>query len=342
MSEEQMNTEELEETLQEAADEAPVEETVVEEVFEPEVESEPEVEPEPEPEPVVAPAPEAPARQLSQKVWIAISCAALVLGLLIGKFALGGAGASAAAGSFAGKTAISESELDLPMATLTYAGTTEGITAREIIMANGSLETAMNEEGNYYLPSADAVLSTARNRVIDHEAASRGITVSDEDLAAFAEQNLGSSDYASIAQSYGMDEQSVIDVLRSSATMQKLRAEVVGTTSTAVMPEAPAELAEDADASEPTAEYANYIISLVGDEWDAAKGDWAAPTGPYATALANYEITADGATYEAAQVAYYVAYQKYSEEDSSTSRAWTDYVNGLLANAQIEISTLVA
>ena len=228
------------------------------------------------------------------------------------------------------------------MATLTYAGTTEGITAREIIMANGSLETAMNEEGNYYLPSADAVLSTARNRVIDHEAANRGITVSDEDLAAFAEQNLGSSDYASIAQSYGMDEQSVIDVLRSSATMQKLRAEVVGTTSTAVMPEAPAELAEDADASEPAAEYADYIISLVGDEWDAAKGDWAAPTGPYATALANYEITADGATYEAAQVAYYVAYQKYSEEASSTSRAWTDYVNGLLANAQIEISTLVA
>jgi len=339
MSEEQMNTEELEETLGETTEEAPVEEAVVEEVFESEVEPEPEVEP--APEPVVAPAPEAPARQLSQKVWIAISCAALVLGLLIGKFALGGAGASAAAGSFAGKTAITEAELDLPMATLTYAGTTEGITAREIIMANGSLETAMNEEGNYYLPSADAVLSTARNRVIDHEAASRGITVSDEDLAAFAEQNLGSSDYASIAQSYGMDEQSVIDVLRSSATMQKLRAEVVGTT-TAVMPEAPAERAEDADASEPTAEDANYVISLVGDEWDAAKGDWAAPTGPYATALANYEITADGATYEAAQVAYYVAYQKYSEEASSTSRAWTDYVNGLLANAQIEISTLVA
>lgn len=349
MSEEQIRSEELEDTAQETAEEAPVEETVVAEVVEcapdpepepepePEVEAEPEQEIAPEPEPELAPEP-AP-RQLSQTMWIALCCAALVLGLLIGKFALGGS--SAAAGDFAGKTSITEAELDLPIATLTYAGTSEAITAREIILANGSLETAMDEEGNYFLPSADAVLSTARNRIIDREAESRGVAATDEEVAAFAEENLGSSDYTSIAQTYGMDEQSVIEVLHSSATMQKLRAEVVGTT-TAVMPEPPAELAEDADASAPTADYAAYVISLAGDEWDAAKGDWAAPTGPFATALANYEITADGATYEAAQTAYYVAYQLYSEQVSASSQAWSEFVNSLLANAQIEIHTLVA
>ena len=231
---------------------------------------------------VEQPAP-APARQLSQKAWIALCCAALVVGLVLGKFVLGGS--SAKMGSFAGRTSITEAELDQPIATLVYKGTKETITSREIILQTRSLEASMDEEGNYYLPSADSILSVARNRIIDHEAESRGLTATDEEIAAFAEDNLGSSDYTSIGQAYGLDEASVVEILRSSASMQKLRTEVVGS-ETPVMPQAPAELAEGADSTAQTTEYADYIISLVGDEWDAATGKWAAPDGPFAVALA--------------------------------------------------------
>ncbi|MDO5119376.1 MAG: hypothetical protein Q4D48_04760 [Coriobacteriales bacterium] len=319
----------FEETTETAADEV-VEETA--EAAEDAVAEQPAVVEQP------APAP-APARQLSQKAWIALCCAALVIGLVLGKFVLGGS--SAKMGSFAGRTSITEAELDQPVATLVYKGTKETITSREIILQTSSLEASKDEEGNYCLPSADSILSVARNRIIDREAESRGLTATDEEIAAFAKDNLGSSDYASIGQAYGLDEASVIEILRSSASMQKLRAEVVGT-ETPVMPQAPAELAEGADATAQTAEYADYIISLVGDEWDATAGKWAAPDGPYAVALANYEISAKGASYEAAYAAYYVAYQQYTEQASAASTAWTNYVNTLLANASITISTLTA
>ena len=54
-------------------------------------------------------------------------------------------------------------------------------------------------------------------------------------------------------------------------------------------------------------------------------------------ALSEYKMTKDGASYNAAQAAYYVAYQEYSEEISETTKIWEDYVNQLSRNATIEI-----
>jgi hypothetical protein len=292
---------------------------------------------------------------LSMGAWIGIAVAALVIGLLVGKFALGGV-----AGGALAKSTLAESELGSVVGTYTYNGKTESITAKEVIEQYGSLSSSKKEDGTYAVPSADNVLSLARNRILALEASNRGITVSDEDLAAYAEQTLGSSDFEQIATSYSMDQETVKELLRQSAQMSKMRDEVVGTAG-ATAPEAPvepeypttddngAELDEEAAAAakeqaqkESKKEYADYIIKLAGDEWDADKGAWKAEDGPYATALADYEVTADGASYEAAQAAYYVAYQSYSTAQSDVSTQWTDFVNGLFVNATVSLTSLVA
>jgi len=295
---------------------------------------------------------------LSMGAWIGIAVAALVVGILIGNFAMGGGGASS--GSTLGKTTLTEAELDTTVGTYVSGGKSVAITAREVIEQSSSLESAKDADGNYAVPTADTVLTVARNKIIAGEAENRGITVSDEDLSSYAEETLGTSDIDSIASSYGMDAETVKSLLRQSAQMTKLRDDVVDA-ELSDAPESPSlpdyattkedgtslsteelEAAQNEANKKPTAEYAAYIIALAGDEWDAEKGTWAADDGKYATALAEYEVTADAATYEAAQAAYYVAYQDYSAAQSEVSEQWTKFVNELLSNSSITISTLMA
>ena len=162
---------------------------------------------------------------------------------------------------------------------------------------------------------------------------------------------MGSSDFASIASSYGMDENTVKDSLRQSAMMNKLRDEIVNGADAGTAPEAPTapegansqdEAVRTAAEATANADYANYIIKLAGDEWDAEKGTWKSPDGPYATALAGEQVTKDSATFKAAQEAYYVAYQDYTTKQSDITTKWTDFVNGVLGNASIQMSTLVS
>ena len=293
---------------------------------------------------------------LSMGAWIGIAVAALVVGILLGRFALGGGAAGAL-----NKATLTEAELNTVVGTYTYNGKSNSLTARQVIEQNSTLDSAKDADGNYKMPSADNVLSVARNMVIASEADARGITVSDDDLSSYAEDTLGTSDFASIATSYGMDEETVKALLRQSAQMSKLRDEVVSTDDAGEAPEAPKtpevptkdeegnDLSEEAKTAAQeeankavTKEYADYIIKLAGDEWDAEAGKFKSEDGPYATALADYEVKKDGASYEAAQAAYYVAYQDYSTKQSEISTQWTDFVNGLLGNSSISISTMVA
>ncbi len=294
-----------------------------------------------EAEPVAAPvANKAPRRSvtLGTPAWIAISVASLALGLVLGHFVLGGGPAGNA--SFTGKSTVAESELDSAYATYTYNGATETVTVREAIEQTGTIESVKQEDGTYTLPSAEAAISVARNAIIAKEADSRNITISDEDLAAYAEQAIGTSDYDAIASTYGMDAESVKELLTSSARMNALRDEVVGVDAP-TMPDAPT-AAEEGKESEVTKEYAEYIINLAGDEWNADKGEWASKDGAYATALDGQDFSKDGASYAAAQAAYYVAYQQYSQAQTEISNKWTEFVNGLLSNASIEVSSLVS
>ena len=106
-------------------------------------------------------APKGAKRSLGTPVWIAICAVALVVGVLCGHFLL-----SNGSGAASGKTTLSESDLDSTIATYTYDGSSHAITAREVLQQNGSLENQANSDGSYNVPSADDILSYARNPLV--------------------------------------------------------------------------------------------------------------------------------------------------------------------------------
>ena len=86
--------------------------------------------------------------------------------------------------------------------------------------------------------------------------------------------------------------------------------------------------------------YAAYIRDIAGDAWDSETDTWRDPENPYATALADYDLSDGTASHEAALQAYWVAYDAYTSENAGVSAQWTDYVNGLLSEASLNLSSL--
>ena len=288
-------------------------------------------------EPVAAPAKASLLSRLGTGAWLGISAACLVAGLLLGHFVIGG---SAVGVDLNGKTTVAESELDDAFAIYTYNGESHTLSVREVIEASGSLEASLNEDGTYKLPSPEYALNAARNAILDSEVDARGIEVSEGDVAAYAEENLGTSDYEAIASTYGMEADAVEKLVTENCRINALREEIVGAELPAA-PEAPT-TAEEGKEDEVTKEYADYIIALAGDEWDSEKGAWVDEASPYATALDGADFSKDGASYNAALSAYYVAYQVYTEQQTNISQQWTDFLNGLLSSASIQVGTLVS
>lgn len=274
--------------------------------------------------------------KLGSAAWLGICAISLVAGLLLGRFVLGG---SAAGVSLNGVSSVEESKLGDPYATYTYNGKTETLTIQDILDASGQAETYKNEDGTYNLPSAEVALSAARNAIVQTEMDARGIEASDKDVDAFAEAQLGMSDYDALAEAYGVDADTLKEQVASACRLDKLRKEVIDVEvpEQAAAPEQP----EEGKETEATKEYADYIFGLAGDEWDAEKGEWVDESSAYATALKDYDISEDGATYEAAQAAYYVAYQNYAQASTEYNEQWNSFLNGLLVNANIQVGTLV-
>ncbi len=292
--------------------------------------------------------------------WVGIAVATLVIGILIGHFVMGGG-----AGAALNKTKLTESELNTVVANYSYKGKTNQITAKEVIEQNGSLDASKDEEGNFAVPTADTVVTYARNRIISSAADAEGVNVSDEDIAKYAEETLGTKDYASIASSYGMTEDQVKELLKQSAQMNALRDKVVNGGEAGEAPEQPEQpeakttddegnelddegkqQAQDEANKKMEKKYFDYIVKLAGDQWDAKAGKWKAEDSSYATALSTDDLKGqfkkDSASYNAANAAYMVAYQEYSTKQSEISEQWTNYVNGLLGEASIALNTLVA
>lgn len=268
---------------------------------------------------------------LGRKVFIALIVVAVVISLIVG-YVIGSGGIGAKG---TGSATLTEEQLDTPVASYTYNGATHTITAREAIESQYSLSAVQNEDGTYAAPSAEFALSYARTQIMIADAESRGISVDDDEVDSYAEAMLGTSDYESIASQYGVDEEQAKDIVRDAAMVDKLYQQIVPATD-AALPDMPAE-PESGDENAASAEYASYIISLAGDEWDSEAGTWASTDGPYYAALGSESFTADSATYAQALSAYYVAYQEYSEDADAASTAWTSYVNGLYADASISI-----
>lgn len=267
--------------------------------------------------------------------WIAIALACLGVGIIVGHFVLPVSFGS----SLASQTTVTEDHLSDVLGTYTYDGKTHNVTVQDVIEQSSTLDSAKNDDDSYTIPAVDGVLSAARNQIVLDEAEKRGDTASDDEAASFAEEQLGTSDYSTIASNYSIDEDTAETMIKNAATMSKLRDEVV----TTEVPDAPTAPTAPSDGNTDTAsqDYATYIINLAGDEWDSANNTWADSSSDYATALADYTVTNDSATYGAAQAAYYVAYQKYSEVSSSASSEWYSFCNSLFDNATVTINSLV-
>lgn len=257
---------------------------------------------------------------------------AAVVGFFIGNGGFGGKGV--------GSATLTEDQLDSTVASYSYNGKKSDITAREAIESQYSLDTVKDDDGNYTAPSADVILSYVRNQILLDAAEDEGITVSSKEMKQYAEDSIGTSDYKTMATQYGVSKDQAKQIVRQSATLQKLYKKKVGDSS-ASMPTAPT---EPADGNEETAskDYADYIINLAGDEWDSSKGTWKDADSTYAKTFVDDAFTADSATYKQAMTAYYTAYQQYSSQASSASSKWTEYANGLYAKANISIYGLFA
>ncbi len=294
-------------------------------------------------------------KNLGMNAWIGIAVAALVIGILVGKFLLGGGAPGAL-----NKTTLTEAELNTVVATYSQNGAAQNLTARDAIeMTMGSLDSAKGEDGNYTVPSADLILYAVRNRIAVSEAEKRGINPTDEQLLEYAEKNLGlSPDFESIATSNNISVDRAKQLLTDSYRASELNKQVAGELD-AKEPEFPKEpeYATKNDAGEAlseeevkknqeaaykkaNADYAKYIIGLAGDEWDAAGNKWKSADGPYAQALSKYEIKNDSATYEAAYDAYMVAASAYSQKQSEYSEKVKDFLSDMYAKSAISINTL--
>lgn len=240
-----------------------------------------------------------------------------------------------------GQVTVGDQDLDRTLGTYEQHGRTVSVSVREAIESTMSLDAARNSDGTYTLPSVDTVLALARNRLLVQEAESRGLVATDEDALAYARDMLGTDDTVMIAANYGMEVPQAQEQLRQAATLRKLRDAMVTTAPLPVPAPLPAAPAPEVE-HEPTAEYAQYVLSLAGTEWNAAENTWAAEGGPYQERLRDYTISNDAATYAAAQAAYEVANQQYALNQQQLSAEWTAFVNSVLSDVHVELGSLVA
>ncbi|MDY2777694.1 MAG: hypothetical protein SOU51_04890 [Collinsella sp.] len=258
---------------------------------------------------------------------------ALLIVVAIGGYFVGRGGFSAKGVSSA---TLSEGQLDSTVATWSYNGATKSLTAREVIESQLGLDAAKLEDGTYSAPASEAIIAHVRNQILLDEAASRGISVSDEEAADYANLMLGTSDYAVVAERYGVTEDEVDRIVRENALINKLRMQIAPQQEQTA-PEAPAE-PENGDTAFASKEYADYIIALAGEEWDAEKGTWADANGPMAQALSSSQtFSAESATYTDAQTAFFVAYQAYAESAQGVQKEWNTFANGLFAKADVTL-----
>ena len=268
---------------------------------------------------------------LPTAAWAVITCVALVVGVLAGHFLLGGVGQV----SLSGRTTLSLGELGSTIATYSYNGQTTSVTADEVIEATGA---SALEDGSYAVPAARDVLAYVQNQILFSDAEARGITVSDDELTSMASSLYGTDDLSTLADAYGIDEDEVRESLRQGVLVNKLLDQFV-TTELPTMPEAPEAPADGAEDT-PTAEYASYVIGLLGDEWDSEADTWARTDGSYYAALSVYDISNEGATYQAASAAYGVAQSAYQTASDQRNEEWLAYTSSLLSNATIQLGSL--
>ena len=266
---------------------------------------------------------------------VAIICAVvgLVLGFVISGFVGGGKALN--------KTTLDKNELDTVVAT--YNGTNK-VTARDVLESSGSLENAKVSEDTYHVPSADAIIAYVRNQILLDEAKKAGVEATDDDIAKFAKENLGVEklDYDELAKKFGVDGDSVKEVLKQTVTISKLHdSKLSKDKDSDVTPPAEPEKCEEGKEQVKTAAYADYIKKLAGSEWDAENNKWASDDSMYASVMGESGFDGSEASYEMAVMAFNVAYQQFAASQQKANSGWIDFVNKVYAESSVNVYTLM-
>ncbi len=264
---------------------------------------------------------------------------ALVLGALLGTFVLSGLRGPQPQSSI--PATIAADALDDRVGAFTYEGKVYLVSARQAIESTVSLSSRANDDGTYDAPTADMVMAYARNQILSSEVEKRGITVTEDELSDYMMQYAGTTDVAAVAQKLSMDEDQARSLMIQAAQVRKLRDTVVGASSSTSAPVAPAAPA-DGNTEVTNSYYAEYIIGLLGTNWDAAQGTWANTDNDYYAVLATAAFSPTSSNYEAAELAYAVAYKAWLAQTGNDGTVWTDFVNTLMDQAAITIDTLRA
>lgn len=263
---------------------------------------------------------------------------ALVLGIGIGHLA----GAKTIGGvTNLGETTFKSEQTSEVIAQYTYKGKVNAITLDDYTKSSSPVQ---NEDGSYQMPNAESILSLVRLRILQDVAKQEGITVTDEDVNAYLEKNFGTTDLAATAEQYGYEENQLKELLQDTIIQTKFYEKIAGT-ETPTQPAMPSPT-EEGKENEATKEYADYIKEIAGDAWNEkandGKGGWKDADSEYANATKDYKITNDGATYDAAQAVWNVAYSEYSTKASEYQAKVTEYTNNILKDTTITIATGIA
>ena len=188
------------------------------------------------------------------------------------------------------------------------------------------------------ISAADKIIGYVRNALVVAEAQSKGITVTDDEVNNYMQTNFKTTDVSQVASAYKLSEDVAKKLIHDAVIMKKYRDSVLTTT----LPDAPQAptAPEDGNSETTSQEYAQYIIGLAGDEWDAKNNTWASQDGDYYKQLSAYSISNDSASYAAAQTAYQVAMSKYSAVASKASQEWSQKINEILGKASIAVYSL--
>lgn len=235
---------------------------------------------------------------------------------------------------------LTEDQLKLPIASYEIDGKHVDVIAQDVITQKRSLENSKKDDGTYPMPSAEDIMGYIRTSLLKNEADNQGIDASDDEVSDFAKTSLGTDDMSVIAKNYGMDEDKVKDLLRTSVILDKLRKQVV-TTQAPTIPELPKAPAAGKE-KEPSAEYAQYIIKLAGDEWDSSADAWKSSDSTYAKALSKFDISSKGATFDAVRIAYSIAMQKANQIKQAGAAEWKTFVNKTFGRVSVSLNTLGA
>lgn len=231
---------------------------------------------------------------------------------------------------------LSEDQLDDAVAVYTYDGQAVEVTARMVIDDATNLQQRLNDDGTYSAPTADDILTYVRNQILRELVSANGVEVSDDEAIEYMQTTLGVSDYATLAGYYGLDEDKAKTIVVEGAEVAKLRDTVTYSVGSApAAPTAP----EDGDNTKASADYATYILGVVGDDWNADTKTWA-DGSDYGSALSAYDFNGETANYEMAFAVYSVAAQKYSQSSSEQYGAWQTYTNGYFSTATLTLLTL--